>query len=190
MSKIILFNLITLDGYFAGPDGDINWHNVDGEFNDFAIRQLDTAAGLIFGRVTYQLMAGYWPTRMAIDDDPIVAGKMNALPKIVFSRTLDKAEWNNTRLVKRNTMEEVQQLRRQPGKDWFVFGSGDLAASLTQNGLIDEYRLMVNPIVLGNGIPMFKDRETRLKLKLIDSRAFQSGNVLLTYAATSNEDRR
>jgi dihydrofolate reductase len=181
MRKIILFNLITLDGFFAGPNGEIDWHNVDEEFNDFAIEQLSSADGLIFGRVTYQLMASYWPTPTAITDDPIVAAKMNSIPKIVFSKTLEKADWSNTRLVKGNVVEEITRLKQQPGRDMYVFGSANLAAAFTNNGLIDEYRLIVNPVVLGRGIPLFKDIKDRLDLKLINTRTFRSGNILLYY---------
>ena len=163
MRKVILFDMATLDGFFAGPNGEIDWHRVDEEFNEFAIAQLDSADGLLFGRVTYQGMASYWPTDMARTDDPIVAGKMNTLPKIVFSRTLDKVEWNNTRLVKGNVEEEISKLKQQPGQDWLLFGSADLASTLTNLGLIDEYRVMVNPVVLGHGKPLFKDIKEKLK---------------------------
>jgi dihydrofolate reductase len=181
MRKVISFNMVTLDGFFAGPDGEIDWHHVDAEFNEFAIAQLDSAGGLLFGRVTYQLMASYWPTDMAMKDDPVVASKMNALPKIVFSKTLEKAEWNHTRLVKGNVAEEISRLKRQPGKDWFLFGSADLASTLTNYGLVDEYRVMVNPVVLGSGKPLFKGVKDKLDLKLASTKAFRSGNVLLSY---------
>ena len=181
MSNIILFNMITLDGFFEGPKRDINWHHVDDEFNDFAIEQMNTADGLIFGRVTYQLMESYWPTPSAIADDPSVANKMNSIPKIVFSRTLKKAEWNNTRLVNGEAAQEIQKLKQQPGRDWFIFGSADLASSLSSRGLIDEYRVIVNPIVLGSGTPLFKSQEEPLSLKLTQSRIFRNGNVLLYY---------
>ncbi len=181
MGKVILFNMVTLDGFFAGLGEEIDWHHVDEEFNDFAIAQLNSAGGLLFGRVTYQLMANYWPTDMARKDDPVVADKMNALPKIVFSKTLEKAEWNNTRLVTGNVAEEISRLKRQPGKDWFLFGSADLASALTNLGLIDEYRVMVNPVVLGSGKPLFKGIKDKLNLKLVSTKAFRSGNVLLSY---------
>ncbi len=173
--------MVTLDGLFAGPNGEIDWHHVDEEFNDFAIAQLNSAGGLLFGRVTYQLMAGYWPTDSATTDDPIVAGKMNALPKIVFSKTLQSAEWNNTRLVKGNIAEELSKLKRQPGKDWLLFGSANLASTLTNLGLIDEYRVMVNPVVLGSGKPLFQGLKEKLALKLTDTKTFRNGNVLLCY---------
>ncbi len=179
--KIILFNMVSLDGFFEGPDRNIDWHNVGEEFNDFADDQLNSADGLIFGRVTYQLMAQYWPTPAAIANDPVIANQMNRIPKFVFSKTLDQAEWSNTRLVKGDLAEEVAKLKEQPGKDLLIFGSADLASALTQNGLIDEYRLMVNPVVLGCGTPLFKGVDHPLKLKLIRTKTFQNGNVLLCY---------
>ncbi len=181
MGKIILFNMVTLDGFFAGPNEEIDWHHVDGEFNEFAIAQLNSAGGLLFGRATYQGMASYWPTDMARTNDPVVADKMNTLPKIVFSKTLERADWNNTRLVKGNVAEEISKLKQQPGRDWLLFGSADLASTLTHLGLIDEYRVMVNPVVLGSGKPLFKDVEDRLNLKLVSTKAFRNGNVLLCY---------
>ena len=181
MRKVILFNLVTLDGFFEGPNRDINWHIVDDEFNEFAIDQLNSADGLIFGRVTYELMASYWPTPAAMTDDPIIADKMNSISKIVFSRTLDRVEWNNTRLVKENIAGEISKLKQQPGRDLFIFGSADLASTLTELGLIDEYRVIVNPVVLGRGAPLFKNIPHQLNLKLLKTRTFRSGNVLLYY---------
>ncbi len=182
MSKVILFNLMTLDGFFAGPGGDIGWHNVDEEFNEFAIEQLNTVGTLIFGRVTYQMMASYWPTPEAITGDPIVAGKMNELSKIVFSKTLERADWSNTRLVKGDAVQEVRQLRSQPGKDLYIFGSANLAAALMHAGLIDEYRVIVNPVILGNGQPLFPCVDHQVNLRLLNVRTFRNGNVLLYYA--------
>jgi dihydrofolate reductase len=181
MRKVFLFNMVTLDGFFEGPNQDLSWHNVDEEFNEFAIRQLNEVDTLLFGRVTYQGMASYWPTEFAISDDPVVAGLMNSLPKIVFSKTLDTAEWNNSRLVKEDVAEEVSQLKQQPGKDIAIFGSSDLAVTLAEHGLIDEYRIIVNPVFLGGGKPLLKGIQDRLKLKLIRTRIFDSGNVLLYY---------
>jgi dihydrofolate reductase len=181
MRKLFVFNLVTLDGYFEGPNRDISWHNVDAEFNEYAIDMLDSVDTLLFGRVTYDLMAGFWPTPDAIKNDPIVAEKMNSLPKIVFSRTLTKVEWHNTRLVKDNIEEEIKKMKTKPGKDMVLLGSGIIMSVLAQSGLIDEYRIMVNPVVLGNGNPLFKGIRDRLKLKLLTTRTFKSGNVLLYY---------
>jgi dihydrofolate reductase len=181
MKKIVVFNMVTVDGYLEGLHQEIDWHNVDEEFNEFATDQLNSADGLLFGRVTYEMMASYWPTASAIKNDPIVAGQMNLLPKIVFSKTLEKAEWKNTRLIKENIAEEVTNLKQQPGKDMLIFGSATLASSLTNLGLIDEYRIMVNPVVLGGGHPLFRGLNGRLHLKLSKIRTFDSGNVLLYY---------
>ncbi len=182
MRKVLFFMLTSLDGYFEGPNQDITWHNVDAEFNEFAIEQLNSVDALLFGRVTYEMMASYWPTPTAIKDDPIVAGKMNSLPKIVFSKTLSNVSWPNTQLIKKDFVEEIEKLKKQPGKDMIIFGSSDLAVSFIQHNLIDEYRIMVNPVVLGGGKPLFKGIPKRFDLKLLKARAFKSGNVLLFYA--------
>jgi dihydrofolate reductase len=181
MRKLIFFMLTTLDGFYEGPNKEIDWHNVDEEFNEFAIEQLNSVDVLLFGRVTYELMASYWPTPAATTNDPIVADKMNGLPKIVFSKTLSSVEWQNTRLVKENIAEEISKLKQQPGKDLIIFGSSDLAVTLIQHGLIDEYRIMVNPVVLGNGKSLFKGINHKLNLKLLKTKTFRSGNVLLYY---------
>jgi dihydrofolate reductase len=187
MRSIILFNMVTLDGFFAGPNGEIDWHNVDDEFNQFAIEQTNSADGLIFGRLTYELMASYWPTPLALQDDPIVTGQMNSIPKIVVSRTLERAGWNNTRLIRSDVAAELTRLKEQPGRDYFVFGSANLSASLIREGLIDEYRILVNPLVLGKGIPLFQGIQQPYPLKLIRTRAFQNGNVLLVYRPDRKE---
>lgn len=181
MRKVILFNMMTLDGFFEGPNHDINWHNVDEEFNQFAIEQLNTADGLIFGRTTYEMMASYWPTSDAIEDDPVVAGWMNKLPKFVFFRTLLKADWQNTTLIKGDAVQELTRLKQLPGKDLFIFGSADLAQTFFQNGLIDEIRVMINPLLLGSGTPQFKQSRHPTPLKLVNTRTFTNGNVLLFY---------
>ncbi len=188
MRKLFVFNLVTLDGYFEGPNRDISWHNVDAEFNEYAIPMLDTLDLLLFGRITYELMAGFWPTPEALRDDPIVAAKMNGLAKVVFSRTMDKAEWNNTRLVNEIIEDEIKKIKTLPGKDIALLGSGSIMAQLAQRGLIDEYRIMVNPIVLGKGTPLFKGMTNRLDLKLINARTFRNGNVLLRYEPAGKEN--
>src|SRR5579872_7513135 len=117
MSKLILFNMMTLDGFFEGANKELDWHQVDAEFNQFAVEQLDSADTLVFGRITYELMAGYWPTQNGMNDDPDVAYRMNSIPKIVFSRTLDKAEWTNTRLIKDINKDEIENLKSNSVKD-------------------------------------------------------------------------
>jgi dihydrofolate reductase len=183
MRKVVMSNLMNIDGFFDGRDHDISWHNVEAEFNDYAINEMFPFSDLLlFGRVTYELMADFWPTPEALKDDPIVAGKMNSSAKVVFSRTMKKTEWNNTRLVKDNMEEEVRKLKEQPGKDIALLGSGSIVSQLAQRGLIDEYRIMVNPIVLGQGTPLFKDIKNRLTMKLLRTRTFRNENVLLCYA--------
>ena len=181
MRKLLFFNMSTLDGFFEDQNRKIDWHVVDEAFNALAIEQLDSVDVILFGRVTYQLMAAYWPTKAAIKDSAIVARKMNEMSKIVFSRTLKKVEWSNTKLVKDRVVETVAELKQQPGKNLIIFGSANLAATLTKNRLIDEYRIMVNPILLGQGHPLFPGMQVRLHLNLLSTRAFHSGNVLLTY---------
>jgi dihydrofolate reductase len=181
MRKLFSFNMMTLDGFFEGPDQEIDWHNVDEEFNEFAAEQLGTIDVILFGRVTYQGMASYWPTPFATENDPVIAAQMNSFPKIVVSHTLQKAEWNNTRLIKDNVAEEISKLKQQPGKDLALFGSANLLSTLMQMDLIDEHRIMVNPVILGNGHPLFKSTTGRLDLKLLKARTFRSGNVLLYY---------
>lgn len=186
MRKLFAFNMVTLDGFFEGPSQDIDWHNADQEFNEFAIEQTSSVDTILFGRVTYQLMASYWPTETAISADPIVADLMNRLSKIVFSRTLEKVEWNNTRLIGENAPKEIRTLKMQEGKDMAIFGSATLIASLMD--VIDEHRLMVNPILLKRGIPLFKGTGDRMKLNLVNTRIFDSGNVLLTYQPLTGQE--
>jgi dihydrofolate reductase len=181
MRKIISFLVATVDGYYEGPNQEFDWPVVDEEFNQFAVQQLDEVDTLVFGRVTYQGMAGYWPTAAAQENDPMVAERMNSISKIVVSRTLDTAEWANTRLLKDDVVEEMTKLKQQPGKDIAIFGSSDLTVSLLRAGLIDELRIMVNPVVLGDGKSLFRTAGDRISLKLLRTRPFSSGNVLLSY---------
>ena len=181
MRKIFFFNMISLDGYFEGPGADISWHNVDAAFNDFAIEQLHSVDLILFGRKTYQLMESYWPTEAAVNNDPMVAKLMNNTPKIVFSKTLDKAGWNNTILIKNNVADEVLKLKRQAGKDIIVLGSANLLSTLINPGLIDEFRVIVNPVILGKGNLLFNGIQNKVKLELIRTAPFSSGNVLLCY---------
>jgi dihydrofolate reductase len=179
MRTLFAFDMVTLDGYFEGPDHDISWHKVDDEFNVFAARQLAAVDGLLFGRVTYQMMAAYWPT--AAGDDPAVALKMNTLPKFVVSRTLENADWANTKIIRENAAEEILKLKQERGKDLALFGSAALLGALAQAGVVDEFRIMVNPILLGKGTPLFQGIDRRTNLKLISSNTYRSGNVLLCY---------
>jgi dihydrofolate reductase len=182
MSRKIIFQMmVSLDGFFEGANKDISWHRVDEEFNEFAIDWLKSLDVLIFGRVTYELMAGYWPTAKVINKgDDIVAERMNNLQKIVFSKTLQKVEWTNSTLVKEFVPEEILKLKQQPGKDIAVGGS-DLASSFIKHNLIDEFRIIVAPVVIGKGKRLFEGLNEKLDMKLIRTRTFKSGNVLLCY---------
>ena len=181
MRRVLFFMMVSLDGFFEGLEHDISWHNADEEFNDFAIAQLEDVDTLLFGRLTYEMMAGYWPTPQARTDDPVVAGKMNSLGKLVFSHSMSEPQWENTRLVRDDFAAEVAGLKAQPGKDLFLFGSADLASTLIRDGLIDEFRVMLNPVLLGAGTPLFQGIGAPLELKLLRSRPFRNGNVLLYY---------
>lgn len=184
MRTLASFLMVSLDGYFEAPNPeDFEWHTVDDEFNDFAVEQLDASDCLVFGRVTYQGMAAYWPTPAAIESDPQVAPRMNQTSKIVISRTLDRPhpKWNNTRLITRNIREELFRLKQQPGRDLLVLGSSNLTASLVSMGLLDQLRIMVNPVLLGQGHSVLGTAKERTRLNLLEHRTFRSGNVLLTY---------
>jgi len=181
MRRLTVFNLMTLDGYIAGRDGDISWHNVDEEFQELANAASNSGNTLLFGRVTYELMVRFWPTPEAIRADPVVAAGMNRSEKIVFSRTLQRADWNNTRLVKDDMLAEVKRLKQGSGKDLTVLGSGSIVSQLAEAGLIDEYQILLNPVVLGSGKTMFEGVKDRFSLKLVSTRVFSNGNVLLKY---------
>ena len=185
MRKIFAFIMTTLDGYYEGPNQEFDFWVVDEEFEEFSVEQLDEVDALLFGRVTYEGMAAYWPTPAAERDDPRVTAKMNGLSKIVVSRTLEKAEWANTRLIKEDVGQALRELKQQPGKDIAIFGSSDLTVSLLEMGLVDEVRIMVNPVVLGAGKSVFRTAGERISLKLMKSRPFDSGNVLLYYQPAS-----
>ena len=179
MRKLIMWNMVTLDGFFEGPKPwDIDWHEYawGEELERLSIEQTGSADMLLFGRVTYEGMAGYWPSATGATADI-----MNSIPKAVFSRTLTKAGWNNTRLVKDDAAAEITRLKGQSGKDLFIFGSAALSSSLMQHGLIDEYRLGITPIVLGSGSPLFKPSPQRLRMKLLEARPLKTGCLIVRY---------
>ena len=180
MRKVIVWNMVTLDGYFEGPKPwEIDWHEYvwGEELKRFSLDQAQEVGTLLFGRKTYEGMAGYWQTATGK-----TAEFMNSIPKVVFSNTLETAEWSNTRLAKGSAEEEVARLKQEPGKDLFIFGSANLTDSLTKQGQVDEYRIGLNPIVLGGGTPMFKPSDERMRLTLLEARPMRSGVVLLRYA--------
>jgi len=183
MRKLIVFNNVTLDGYFTDKNGDMSWaHKDDPEWNEFVSNNASGGSVLIFGRVTYEMMASYWPTPMAAKQFPAVADAMNKSPKIVFSRTLDEATWENTHLVKDDLVGEIGRLKNASDRDMVILGSGTIVSQLTQAGLIDEYQIIVHPMVLGSGRTLFEDVKERLPLNLTSSRVFENGAVFLHYA--------
>ena len=188
MRKVYLFMTLSLDGYFEGPNHDISWHRVDDEFNRFAIEQLKEVGIMMFGRRTYQLMEASWPKAAndpaTSEDNLEIAHLINNAQKVVFSRTLDKVEerenWRNVKLAKKFDPEEIRRLKNHQGKGIWVGGS-DIAVSFIRAGLIDEFRFMMDPIVIGGGTPIFKGLDSKLDLELIEARSFSSGNILLSY---------
>jgi dihydrofolate reductase len=184
MPKLSAFNHVTLDGYFVDMNGDMSWAKADhqdAEWNAFVAENASGGGTLVFGRVTYELMAGFWPTPFAIENMRVVAEGMNSMPKVVFSRTLDQASWNNTKLVKGDLAAEIRKMKKEPGNDMVILGSGSLVSQLAQEDLIDEYQIVVNPVVLGGGRTMFDGIQQTLSMKLIKTRTFGNGNVLLCY---------
>jgi dihydrofolate reductase len=185
MRKLIVFNHVTLDGYFVDDKGDMSWahRKEDAEWSKFVADNASAGTGgqMVFGRITYELMASYWPTPSAVKSDPVVAEGMNSAQKVVFSRTLDQASWKNTRLVKSDPATEVRKMKDESGKDILIFGSGTIISQLAQEGLIDEYRIIVNPLVIGKGRTMFEGVKDKMTLNLTTTRAFKNGNMLLSY---------
>ena len=181
MRTLASFIIISLDGFHEGPNGEFNWAIVDEEFREFAIRQLDDAETLGFGRATYEHMAAYWPTEQAQTGDPEISSRMNNMPKLVFSTTLENATWSESTVVGGETIEHVAEIKAAGGGEILVIGSAHLTTSLASAGLLDELRIMISPIVLGQGHSLFETLNERVSLTLLRVRQFNSGNVLLTY---------
>jgi dihydrofolate reductase len=181
MRKLIFQMLISVDGYYEGLNHEIDWHVVEDEFNAYAHNLINSVDTIIFGRVTYELMANYWPSAVALRADPGTAKLMNEIPKIVFSKTLKNADWQNTRLVKTDPVKEIIRLKKLLGKDMAIFASSDLAVPLLKKGVIDEFQILVNPIILGSGKSLFKGLDQRVPLKLIGTVVLKSGVVILVY---------
>jgi dihydrofolate reductase len=191
MRKVIASTFVTLDGLMVGQNEEMDWvlDNLDGEMENDIADQLKNVDAILLGRVTYQIMANYWPTattdasvrRSQGAEDPIITDKMNNLPKIVFSKTLQKVEWKNSRLIKENIKDEILKIKQQPGKDMVILGSASIVQTFTNLGLIDEYRLLLHPVVLGSGKPLFKDIKDRLNLKLMKTKTYKNGVVSLDY---------
>ena len=182
MRILYTFLVVTVDGFYEGPKGEFDWPNVDDEFNRYSVANLNDTGIIIFGRVTYEGMAGYWTSPAALDEDPMIAPLMNEIPKAVVSSTLLEATWNNSTLIKGDGVAtEISKLKSQPGRSIGIFGSPNLTFSLIEMGLVDELRLMIHPVALGSGRSIFTMMTGRLTFDLLRTTVFESGNVLLTY---------
>jgi dihydrofolate reductase len=195
MRKIVVMMSISVDGFMEGPNRELDWQLVDDELHEHFNEELATMGAFLDGRVTYELMAAFWPTA---DRDPVSTAPMvefariwRDMPKLVFSTTLERADWNAT-IVRQVDPEAIAALKAQPGGD-LVVGGADLAGAFRRLDLVDEYRLYVHPVVLGSGKPLFAPAGTRVGLRLVESRTFGNGVVLLRYQATGAlglEDRQ
>jgi dihydrofolate reductase len=185
MRTLNAFNFITLNGYFKGPQEDTSWHVHGGPESEYGINALKSGSTLVFGRTTYDMMSGYWPSPEALRNMPDMAKGMNAAEKIVFSGTLKKADWNNTTIIKGNIIEEMTRMKQGAGPDMTILGSGSIISQFAEAGLIDTYQIMVDPIALGDGTPMFKGITKPLQLELVNTRTFKSGVILLSYQRIS-----
>ncbi|MGE5084698.1 MAG: dihydrofolate reductase family protein [Bacillota bacterium] len=185
MRKLSVFNSISIDGYFTDKNSDMSWaHNPqpDEEFDEFVVANAGGGGVLLFGRKTYDLMASFWPTPQAQQTMPEVAVGMNRMTKYVFSKSLNKVSWENSYLIKGDLLEEVQKIKSSPGPDIAILGSGSLVSQLTNAGLIDEYQMVIIPLILGSGRTQFEGLKNKLPLKLNKSKHFKNGNVFLSYS--------
>jgi dihydrofolate reductase len=185
MRKLSVFNSISLDGYFTDASGDMSWAHAGGDDPEFAAFTSGNASGdgaLVFGRVTYEMMASFWTTSQAAQMMPEVAAGMNRMQKIVFSRTLQRADWSNTRLIKDDPAAAMGALKAEEGPDMVILGSGTIVAQLAQAKLIDAYQFAIVPIVLGAGRTLFEGVD-RATLKLTDTRAFKNGKIVASYVS-------
>jgi len=184
MRKVIASVFVTLDGYMVGPNEDISWvtNNFSEEMGKYAGDLMNSMDTNLLGRVTYEIMTNYWPANT--EETAPGADKMNTTPKIVFSKTLDKAEWGkckNARVVKDHVAEEIAKLKQLPGKDMVIYGSANLVQGFTQLGLIDEYQLLIHPLALGGGKRLWADMAHPVNLKLLRTQAFKNGGAVLYY---------
>ena len=185
MRKLVLFMHTSLDGFVAGPNGEMDWIHVDEDMFEYAGKQTDQADTALYGRVTYQMMESYWPTAgdqpAATKHDKQHSSWYNKVAKVVLSRTMKGAKLPNTKVISDNVSNEIIQLKQATGQDILIFGSPTAAHTLMTENLIDDYWLFVNPLLLGQGIPLFKGIKDKIKLKLVTSNTFTSGVVCLHY---------
>lgn len=183
MRKLIMWNLMSLDGYFQGEQNwDLSFHQLvwGPELEKLSIEQLASADYLVFGRKTYEGMAAYWTK--AENSASTVGKLMNSLPKLVFSKTLRSADWNNTIIINENASSEIEQLKQQGGKDIYVFGSANLSETFINDDLFDEYRIGIAPVILGSGKPLFRQGMDTKNLSLISTQQLSTGGMILKYS--------
>jgi dihydrofolate reductase len=188
MPRIIVFETVSLDGFFTDLNNDISWAHDggdDAEWREFVAGNASGGGVLLFGRVTYQMMESFWPTPMAAAQMPVVAKRMNEGQKVVFSRTLKTVSWQNTRVVSNDLLTEVRRMKKEPGPGIAILGSGSIVAQLAKERLIDEYQLVVAPVVLGAGRTLFEGIGDRRRMKRTETREFANGNVVSYYEPTS-----
>jgi len=178
--------MVSLDGFFEGENHDLSWHNVDEEFNVFAAKQMQETSMILFGKKTYILMESFWPSYKPLDkENEIIRERMDSLPKIVFSKTMktvsETKNWKNITLLHDIQIDKIKKMKRQKGKYISILGSSNLCVSLLEKNLIDELRIMINPVIIGKGTRLFEGIQNKLKLKLLKTKEFSSGNVLLYY---------
>jgi dihydrofolate reductase len=185
MPKVLVFNQISLDGYFTDAKGDMSWAHEgsdDPEWQEFVNGNASGAEStLVFGRITYQMMESFWPTPQAAKQLPLVAEGMNRRQKVVFSKTLDKANWQNTKLVKSDPVEAIRKMKEEPGGDMVIMGSGTIISQLAAAGLIDSYQFVISPLALGKGRTMFEGVPKRVDMKHTSTRTFKNGKIVLGY---------
>ncbi len=191
MRKIIVTMWITLDGFIAGPNNDMSWIRVDDAMGRYEGDLVGAADTLMLGRVTYQSFAGAWPyvpdNPAASEGEKEYARQLNSMRKIVFSRTLEAAEWNNSTLYHEINPDDIAALKQESGKNIVIYGSASIVQALTARGLIDEYQLLVHPVILGGGKRLFGDGGHRADLRLVEAKTLDSGVVLLTYQPAGRE---
>jgi len=176
--------MASVDGYYMDGDGEMNWAHRDtndSQWGEYVEGNAKGDAVLVFGRKTYELMIKFWPTPMAAQAMPMMAERMNQSPKIVFSKTLQAADWNNTTLIQTDACEAIKQLKLEEGPDLVILGSGSLIAQLAAQKLVDQYQIVILPLALGAGRTIFEGVPGKMNLELTRSRTFQNGNVVLEY---------
>ncbi|PWJ58055.1 dihydrofolate reductase [Dyadobacter jejuensis] len=181
MRKLTSFTFLSLNGYYKGENDDTSWHRHGEEEGKYSEQSLSADNALLFGRITYEMMSNFWPTPMAAEMFPVVAAGMNNAEKIVFSNTLKIPDWSNTTILNGDIVGRIRKLKSSEGPDLTILGSGSIVSQFSNAGLIDIYQIMIDPVALPSGTPLFEGIKSKLDLKLTDSRIFKSGVVLLTY---------